>query len=297
LRMEMTELALIIDAAVETARPSIDAKRHTLQIDLAATPVHLMADPMRLAQIISNLLTNAAKYTDPNGHITLRAARDAEAITIIVADDGIGIPAEAIGDVFTMFSQVKSAQDRSDGGLGIGLALAKGLVDLHGGTIQARSAGTGRGSEFIVKLPAPLLATPQPPLFVEPTATLPHRRRRILIADDNEDAAHSLAALLRLEGHEVAVVNDGREALDAISAQQPEIALLDIRMPEINGYELAQQLRDGPFGASITLIAVTGWGQERDKARALSAGFDYHFTKPVEPDELIELLRRVEHQA
>ena len=294
---EVTELRIVIDAAVETARPSIDSKRHVLSIELPPEPVHLAADPLRLAQVISNLLTNAAKYTNPEGHIRLHAARDAAAITISVTDNGIGIPREAIQGVFAMFSQVKSAQDRSDGGLGIGLALAKGLVDLHGGTIEARSEGTGRGSEFLVRLPTRLLSAPQPSPAMASTSAVPDRRRRLLIADDNEDAAESLAALLRMEGHEVTVVNNGRDALATAGAIHPEIALLDIGMPDMNGYEVARRLRNGPLGQTLTLIAVTGWGQDRDKARALGAGFDHHFTKPIEPDALLELLRSEDRQA
>jgi PAS domain S-box-containing protein len=291
LRTEMTELAAVIDAAVETARPSIDSKRHVLSIEVPDQPLSLAADPLRLAQVISNLLTNAAKYTDPEGRIRLRVEQEAGTIMISVTDNGIGIPTDALERVFAMFSQVKSAQDRSDGGLGIGLALAKGLVDLHGGTIEARSAGIGRGSEFIVRLPARVLKQSKPSPTLDASEAVPPQRRRLLIADDNEDAAESLAALLRMDGHDVAVVSNGRQALAAISATQPEVALLDIGMPDLSGYEVARQLRQGPLGQNITLIAITGWGQDRDKARAIEAGFNHHFTKPIEPDVLLELLR------
>ena len=291
LRTEMTELAAVIDAAVETARPSIDSKRHALSIEIPDEPLILAADPLRLAQVISNLLTNAAKYTDPQGRIRLRVEQESGAIIISVTDNGIGIPAEALERVFAMFSQVKSAQDRSDGGLGIGLALAKGLVDLHGGAIEARSSGIGRGSEFIVRLPARLLKQSKPAQTIGTPDAAPLRRRRLVIADDNEDAAESLAALLRMDGHEVTVVSNGRQALTTITAMQPEIALLDIGMPDLSGYEVARQLRDGPRGQNLTLIAITGWGQDRDKTRALEAGFNHHFTKPIEPDALLELLR------
>ena len=291
LRTEMTELAAVIDAAVETARPSIDSKRHALSIEIPDEPLILAADPLRLAQVISNLLTNAAKYTDPQGRIRLRVEQESGAIIISVTDNGIGIPAEALERVFAMFSQVKSAQDRSDGGLGIGLALAKGLVDLHGGAIEARSSGIGRGSEFIVRLPARLLKQSKPAQTIGTPDAAPLRRRRLVIADDNEDAAESLAALLRMDGHEVTVVSNGRQALSTITAMQPEIALLDIGMPDLSGYEVARQLRDGPRGQNLTLIAITGWGQDRDKTRALEAGFNHHFTKPIEPDALLELLR------
>jgi signal transduction histidine kinase len=291
LRTEMTELAAVIEAAVETARPSIDSKRHVLSIEIPDQPLQLAADPLRLAQVISNLLTNAAKYTDPEGRIRLRVEQQPGAIMISVTDNGIGIPADALERVFAMFSQVKSAQDRSDGGLGIGLALAKGLIDLHGGTIEARSAGIGRGSEFIVRLPTLVLNQSEPSPTLDSSQAVPLRGQRLLIADDNEDAAESLAALLRMDGHEVTVVSNGLEALSAITAMQPEVALLDIGMPHLSGYEVARQLRQGPLGQNITLIAITGWGQDRDKARAVEAGFNHHFTKPIEPDALLDLLR------
>ena len=291
LRTQPTDLASVIAAAVETARPLIDAKRHALSVQLPTERVEFAADPMRLAQVLSNLLTNAAKYTDPDGRIGLAASCVGDVVTISVTDTGIGIPADAMGNLFGMFSQVKSGKDRSEGGLGIGLALAKGLVELHGGTIEARSAGTERGSEFIIKLPRRAQrvsqATPQ-------TRPGPERalRRRVLIADDNRDAAESLAMLLQMEGHEVTVVHDGREAVTAFEKVRPDAALLDIGMPGLNGYEIARLIRRAPHGRDVTLIAVTGWGQESDKARATDAGFNHHFTKPVEPDAITALLAR-----
>jgi PAS domain S-box-containing protein len=290
LRIETTELAAVIEAAIETARPIIDAKRHKLSVEIPQQAVQFAADPLRVAQVLSNLLTNAAKYTDPEGQIRLRAFSDGEAITISVADSGIGIPTGEIESVFAMFSQVKASQDRSDGGLGIGLALARGLVELHGGTIQATSAGLGEGSEFVVRLPHRVLSAVAPPETAAAAATRA-RHRRILIADDNQDAADSLAALLQMEGHDVTVVRDGREALTAINAVLPEIALLDIGMPELDGYEVARQVRQNTLGRAVTLIAVTGWGQDRDKARALGAGFNHHLTKPIEPTQLLDLIR------
>ncbi len=288
LRTEMTDVAAVVEAALETARPAIDAKRHTLQLVLPEEPIRLAADPLRLAQVLSNLLTNAAKYTDPDGRIRLTAFRRADALTISVTDKGVGIAPESLGDVFTTFSQVKSNQDRSEGGLGIGLALAKGLVELHSGTIEARSEG--RGSEFTVRLPIHTLDLPPrnaPSAYGGPGGS----PRRILVADDNRDAAESLAMLLRLEGHEVAIVHDGREALAAFDVLHPEVALLDIGMPELDGYEVARIVRQRPMGENVTLIALTGWGQDADKNRARAAGFDHHFTKPVEPDRLLEVLR------
>jgi PAS domain S-box-containing protein len=290
LRRQPTELAAIVDAAVETARPAIDAKRHELSVDIPHTPVRFAADSLRLAQVLSNLLTNAAKYTDPEGHVRLSAnALDGE-LSIAVSDSGIGIPPEDISGVFEMFSQVRSTQDRSEGGLGIGLALAKGLVELHGGSIEARSRGVGFGSEFIVRLPFTPPEAPQAGITVTREA-LPPSARRVLIADDNRDAAESLAMLLRMDGHEVTVAYDGPQALALLAQAQPDVALLDIGMPGLNGYEVARRIRQAPLGRGITLIAVTGWGQDRDKAQAHQAGFDHHFTKPVDPSRLSELLR------
>jgi PAS domain S-box-containing protein len=290
LRMEMTDLAAIIDAAIETARPSIDAKRHTFSAELPPEPIHFAADPLRLAQVLSNLLTNAAKYTDAGGSIKLRASADEETVTVEVIDTGIGLAPDTVAQVFTMFSQVKSGEDRSEGGLGIGLALSRGLIDLHGGSIEARSAGVGLGSEFVVKLPRRSITSGNRASLPMASERNAPRKRRVLIADDNRDAAESLATLLRMDGHEVAVVHDGKQALATFQQFIPEVALLDIGMPELNGYEVARQVRQGSLGRAVMLIAITGWGKEADKARALAAGFNHHFTKPVEPDRISELL-------
>jgi PAS domain S-box-containing protein len=289
LRTEMTSLAAIVDAAVETSRPTLEAKHHAFVIDLPPAPAQFAADPLRLAQVLSNLLTNAAKYTDPRGTIRLRATADANFVEFSVTDTGIGLSPEALSAVFTMFSQVKSSQDRSEGGLGIGLALSKGVVQLHGGTIEARSAGPGKGSEFVVRIPRRVVSGAAHDVAHD-TAPASRKKRRILIADDNRDAAESLAMLLEIEGHTVTVVHDGQQALAAIETSRPEVALLDIGMPEIDGYEVARQVRGDSRGRRTLLIALTGWGQEQDKARAMAAGFDLHFTKPVEPQQLIELL-------
>jgi CheY-like chemotaxis protein len=290
LRLEMTKLTELVDAAIETSRPVIEAKRHRLSIELPEEPIVFAADPLRLAQVLSNLLTNAAKYTDPAGDLFLRASSDEAQVTIVVSDTGIGIPPGLLAEIFAMFSQVQSSRDRSEGGLGIGLALAKGLVQLHCGTIEAKSAGLGRGSEFIVRLPRRAINEP-----TRPAAQLEHAgkvtKRRILIADDNRDAAESLAVLLRMEGHEVTLAHNGTEALASFNALLPEVAVLDIGMPGLNGYEVARQVRRLSLGRAVTLIAATGLGQEADKAQALAAGFNHHFTKPIEPHQLSLLLR------
>jgi PAS domain S-box-containing protein len=292
LRLEMASLRDIVDAAVETARPSIDAKRHRFSVVLPSEPLQMLVDPLRMAQILSNLLTNAAKYTDPAGQIELRADCGDEQVTFVVADSGIGIPPQAMSSVFEMFSQVKSAQDRSEGGLGIGLALAKGLVELHGGEIEAHSAGNGRGSQFTIRLPRRVQAI-KSTSGADPGAHAPVPPRRILVADDNRDAAQSLAMLLELEGHELRVAYDGQNAMAAFADFAPHVALLDIGMPGLSGYEVARMIRQRDGGDAVTLIALTGWGQERDKALALAAGFNHHFTKPIEPERIHEILREL----
>jgi signal transduction histidine kinase len=288
LRKQRTNLADIVDSAVETARPAIDAKRHTLSVELPRAPVHLEADPLRLSQVLSNLLTNAAKYTDPEGHVRLTSELIGGDVVIRVIDNGIGISAQALPNIFQMFSQVKSVQDRSDGGLGIGLALSRGLVALHSGRLEASSAGLGAGSEFSVHLPTSVQGIPVAEKAPEP-APAGNRKRRILVADDNVDAGESLAMLLQLDGHEVELATNGTDALQLFERMRPEVAILDIGMPGLNGYEVAQRIRGGG-NRDVLLIAVTGWGQDADKARAIQAGFDHHFTKPVEPAALSALL-------
>ncbi|MFO7324707.1 MAG: PAS domain S-box protein [Pseudomonadota bacterium] len=287
LRPASTTLGAIVDAALETARPTIEARRHSLRVDLEHREAELVGDPLRLSQVLSNLLTNAAKYTDPGGNIAVRGNAGDTQVELAVIDDGIGIAPEMLPEVFGMFTQVKSARARSDGGLGIGLALARGLAELHGGSIEARSEGPGRGSEFIVRIPRRLPdASTQAETPAAPAAD--SASRTVLIADDNEDAAQTLAMLLEVFGHRVAVAHDGEQALRCFEQMRPEFALLDIGMPGMDGYEVARRIR--ALGRPVTLVALTGWGQATDKARAMQAGFDRHFTKPVDPDRIVELL-------
>lgn len=291
LRMQSTELASVIDSAVETARPTIDTKRHVLTVDIPLEPIRFTADPLRVAQVLSNLLTNAAKYTDPEGQIRVTARCDGDDVVVCVADSGIGISAATLPRVFNMFSQVHSTTDRSEGGLGIGLSLAQGLIELHGGTIEASSAGLGFGSEFTVRLPRRNAVERAQHPGKATAANRANVRRRILIADDNRDSAETLAALLRMEGHEVKAVHDGPVALCAFGELKPDVALLDIGMPGLTGYEVARKMRQASGGAAVTLIAITGWGQDVDKERAHAAGFDHHLTKPVDPQKLVDLLK------
>ena len=288
LRKQRTELAAIVESAVETARPAIDAKRHRLIVELPRVAVHLEADPLRLSQVLSNLLTNAAKYTDPEGRLRLVSEVIGGDVVIRVIDNGIGISPEALPNIFQMFSQVKSVQDRSDGGLGIGLALSRGLISLHSGRLEAHSAGLGQGSEFSVHLPTSVPGTAKAMAPPAPVAA-GGKQRRILVADDNIDAGESLAMLLRLDGHEVELATNGTDALQIFERTRPEVAILDIGMPGLSGYEVAQRIRGNGY-KDVLLIAVTGWGQDADKARAAEAGFDHHFTKPVEPAALSALL-------
>src|SRR4051812_18665475 len=288
LRRKRTQLANVIESAIETARPAIDVKRHALGVHLPQQPVTLDVDPLRLSQVLSNLLTNAAKYTDPDGQLRIDAELLGGEVVIRVIDNGIGIAPEAMPDLFTMFSQVRTVDDRSDGGLGIGLALSRGLIELHGGRLDAHSQGPGTGSEFVVRLPATSQAQAAPVAISAPEESA-LKRRRVLIADDNIDAGESLAMLLRLDGHDVELASNGPQAVELFDQMKPEIAILDIGMPGLNGYEVARRIRQ-KAQKSVTLIAVTGWGQEADKAQAAAAGFDHHFTKPVEPAVLSALV-------
>jgi signal transduction histidine kinase len=306
LRREAVDLRDVVQQALETTTPAIEARGHRLVLELPHDPVPMEADPLRLAQVIANLLSNAAKYTDPGGTITLQAALDGGEAVVRVRDTGIGLSVADQQRIFTMFSQVGSALDRAEGGLGIGLALSRGLVELHGGAIGVRSAGRGRGAEFSVRLPlqpagAPLpsseaatgvrpLQPPAAPPEREPAAA-GTRRRRVLVADDNADALETLAMLLGAEGHEVLQAADGQQALELALAQRPDVAVLDIGMPRRNGFDVALALRASEAGHGMVLIALTGWGQEQDRRQAAASGFDHHCTKPVEVGHLLDLVR------
>jgi PAS domain S-box-containing protein len=291
LKPEWVRVQAIVDTALEAAAPLAEAKRHTLGARVARPQQWVRADPVRLAQVLANLLNNAAKYTDHGGRITLEVGTDGPSVVFTVTDTGIGLSPEALQKVFAMFAQEQAALDRAEGGLGIGLALAKGLVELHGGTITAHSAGLGQGSRFEVRLP--LLEHPEEAARVAPAAqpAAGGRSRLVLLADDNADAAEVLAELLRLEGHEVKVAHDGHAAAGLAAYLQPQVLVLDIGMPGLNGYEVAHQVRAQPWGARALLIAATGWGQEEDRRKAMEAGFDLHFTKPFAPEQLVDAIR------
>jgi PAS domain S-box-containing protein len=293
LRKEVVDLASVVVRTVETTRPLIEDRRQELTVDLPPEPVQLEADPTRLEQILANLLNNAAKYTDHGGHIWLSARQEDGELVLRVRDTGVGILADMLPRIFEPFVQSDRVLHQSQGGLGIGLTLVRSVVEMHGGTVTAHSEGPGKGSEFIVRLPALAQQQPIPGVRAagqegEPVGPAP--QRRILVVDDNVDAAESLALLLRLEGHDVRVAHDGPAALAAVEADPPDLAFLDIGMPVMNGYEVAQRLRQRPGSENLVLAAMTGWGQEEDRRRSREAGFDHHLIKPVEPEALHKLL-------
>jgi PAS domain S-box-containing protein len=290
LRKERIELAAAIDSALETTRPLIEKAGHELTLLLPQDPIYVEADLMRLAQTFTNLLNNAARYSESGGHIWVVAERRGREVVVTVRDTGLGITAEQLPHLFEMFSQGVPALERPGGGLGVGLALARGLVELHGGSIEARSEGPGKGSELMVRLP--LAEAPSQPQKRPSGASEHHRssKARILIADDNQDSAESLSLILELSGYETWIAHDGLEAVQTATTYRPDVALLDIGMPKINGYEAARRIREQPWGKRILLIAITGWGHEDDKRQALEAGFDHHVTKPVPLPDLEKLL-------
>lgn len=292
LRKRPVELASVLRQAVLAARPLADAARHTIEVDVPSEPVYLHADPVRLTQVFGNLLNNSCKYTPPGGTIRLTAQRDDQSVVVTVTDTGIGIPRDKLASIFDMFAQVDQTLEQSHGGLGIGLTLVKRLVEMHRGSVEAQSAGEGHGSTFVVRLPA-ALAVAQ---VAQPAASETHETQtssathRILVVDDNEDSADSLAMLLQLTGHEVFIAHDGHGALDAAEQHRPGVVLLDIGLPSLNGYDVCRRIRQQPWGKTMVLIALTGWGQDEDRRRSQEAGFDGHLVKPVDHTRLLTLL-------
>jgi PAS domain S-box-containing protein len=294
LRRARVPLASVIDSAVETARPIIEAEGHELDASLSTEPLFLDADLTRLAQVFSNLLTNSAKYTRPGGHIWLTANRQGEDAVVAVRDDGIGIPADALPRVFDMFSQVDRSIERAKGGLGIGLALVKGLVEMHGGRVSAESDGPGRGSTFTVRLPAFVTITePEASVPAEDLPLATANARRILVVDDNRDGALTLAKMLKLLGNEVRTAHDGNQAVGKAEEFRPEVILMDVGMPGLNGYEATRRIREQSWGRSAIIIALTGWGQEGDRIQSREAGCDGHLVKPVSLTDLEKMLEKL----
>ncbi len=290
LRRGRVTLADVAASAVETARPALDDAGHELIVSLPQVPIHLDADLTRLAQVFSNLLTNSAKYTPRGGRVWLSAERIDGNVVVSVRDTGIGIPAAALPTIFDMFSQVDRPIERSTGGLGIGLALVQGLVDMHGGTVAAASEGPGRGTTFTVTLPVlpSSAAESVPSSAVE--ASRGQSGKRVLVVDDNRDGAESLAEMLRLLGNEVRTAHDGVEAIDAAGEFQPHVVLMDVGMPRMNGLDATRRIREQPWGRDVTVIALTGWGQENDRERSREAGCNGHLVKPVHLADLQKVL-------
>lgn len=292
LRRTPVELTSLVRSAAQDLAESMQAARHSLRLLVDEGPVMVDGDATRLTQVVVNLLTNAAKYTPDGGDIELRLHCASGMAEIRVRDNGIGIPASALGTVFEMFSQLEPALERAKGGLGIGLSLVRGIVELHGGRIRAESDGPHQGSTFVVSLPLATCATcpaEAAPADVAPTAV------RIMVVDDNQDAAETLAMALELFACEVVVAHSGAQALELVGIADPALALLDIGLPDMTGYELARRLRQLPGGASRTLIATTGWGQQKDREQAFAAGFDHHLTKPIDFELLKPLLHKAAH--
>jgi CheY-like chemotaxis protein len=285
-----------LSAAEEVARPLVQQMGHTLTVSPAQEPIRIDGDFVRLVQIVGNLLTNAAKFTPSGGSITLTAEQAGEWATIRVRDNGVGIPLEHQQDVFNLFYQEERGLARTRGGLGIGLTLVKRLAELHGGTVAVRSEGEGRGSEFLITLPAQPQSAPRhrlPGFDGSRRLTAGGKPLRILLVDDNVDAAESFGLLLELGGHQVTVTHDGNAALEAVRSLSPEIAFVDIGLPGVDGYELAALLRAHPGCAGTVFVALTGYGSEGDRARAATAGFDHHVTKPADADTIDRLLANV----
>ena len=290
LRKQRIELAPIVRQAVETCGPLADADRQTINLALPNERIYLEADAIRLAQVFSNLLNNACKYSPQDSTINVSITREGSDVVICFKDSGVGIPPEMLSQVFEMFTQIDQSLERAKGGLGIGLTLVKRLVEMHGGSVTAQSEGSNRGSEFNVRLPILIETPPSVQEVASPLASMQTRDRRILVVDDNHDAAASLAMLLRLTGSETIVAHDGVEAVEKASTYRPHVVLLDIGLPKMNGYDVCRTIRQQAWGRDIVLVALTGWGQEEDRRRATEAGFDGHLVKPVDHGALEQLL-------
>ena len=291
LHMDRVDVKEVVRSAVEMVRPQMESKQHALQVELGAQDAPVLADAVRLIQVIANLLNNSVKYTPAGGQIHIELRSNRKEVLVLVRDNGIGIAPDALDQVFDMFSQAGRTSSEAQGGLGIGLTLVKGLVRLHGGNVRALSDGEGRGSEFTITLPRAHDAVQPLPTSRPDISTEGIRPLRILVADDNLDSAMSWSALIEDGGHQVVTAYDGRAALEAAEQLHPQVALLDIGMPHLDGYEVARRIRASTWGREAMLVAVTGWGQAKDRALAREAGFDEHFTKPLDPVQLARALQ------
>jgi signal transduction histidine kinase/CheY-like chemotaxis protein len=293
LRKDRIELAPVIHQAVQAALPLATAAGHDVRVNVSNEPMILHGDAVRLTQVFGNLLNNSCRYTPPGGRITVTAERQGSDAVVTIADTGTGIPRDKLESIFEMFAQVDRSLERSQGGLGIGLTLVKRLVQMHGGSVEARSEGEGKGSEFAVHLPLATRVDEEPAAAPAMMPEVTQQRYRILVVDDSRDAAASLALLLQITGHETFMEHDGNAALAAAKRHRPEVVLLDIGLPGLSGFEVCKRIREQPWGADLLLIALTGWGQEEDRRRTREAGFDGHLVKPVDHGELLSLLNHL----
>ena len=299
LRMEPVELATVVARAVETCQPLIDSQGHMLELSIAPDSMLLEADPVRLAQVVGNLLTNAAKYTNPNGRICVTADRAGDSAVLTVCDNGVGIATELLPHVFDLFVQGQHTASYSQGGLGVGLTLVHRLVEMHHGTVECSSEGIGKGTEITVRLPLAIGAersADAPELQPKKKGIRPSGLK-LMVVDDNEDAAVSLAMLLRLQGHDVCVAHDGPSSLEMAATYGPDLVFLDLGMPGMDGYEVARRMRAEPRLKNVVLTAVTGWGQSEDRRRTSEAGFNHHIVKPPEPRTLELLIAELHRPA
>ncbi len=294
LRIEPVDVARVIETAIETCRPQIDSMRHALDVKLPTPPLYLRGDCARVTQVIGNLLSNAAKYTEPGGKISISADREGDAVVLHVRDTGMGIPKDALFGIFELFTQLNRTIDRSKGGLGIGLTVVRRLVEMQGGTVIAYSEGADRGSEFVVRLPAADVITAQhvgADVVTTTEADQPAAGRfTVLVVDDNRDVAESTATLLEIAGHEVHIAYDGAAAISAAAKIRPQLALIDIGLPGMDGYEVVRRLRRDPLHTDTWICALSGYDSQHDRERSASAGFDHHFVKPLDPAQLSEML-------
>jgi CheY-like chemotaxis protein len=295
LKRQVCELAEIVARGIEMASPLIEQRQHHLSIEVPRAGLPVQADQVRLSQVVSNLLTNAAKYTDPGGQITVTGRREQGEIVLTVRDSGVGITAEMLPRVFDLFAQERQSSDRTHGGLGLGLTIVRSLVALHGGAVTVSSSGLNRGSEFIVRLPL-ALAERAPADDSDGVDLAPEPKRtghRVLVVDDNEDAAALIAEVLGELGYETRVAHDGPAALHAAAELVPDVAVLDIGLPVIDGYEVARRMREQPALRDMRLIALTGYGQESDMVRSREAGFSFHLVKPIDPSRLATIIEEL----
>jgi CheY-like chemotaxis protein len=289
LRRDVLEATPILESAAATVKALVEERKHTLNMDIQRGTLWVNVDPTRLEQVVVNLLNNAAKYSENAGHILLSARNEAGEVVISVKDRGVGIPPEKLPEMFELFAQGDRSLARSEGGLGIGLTIVKKLVEMHGGTISATSEGLGKGSEFIIRLPASSRPSELRPL-ASATELQASKKARILVVDDNVDTARGMARLLKLLGHEVATAHSGQEAIEVARAHQQDFILLDIGLPGMSGYEVASQLRKEECCREAVIVAISGYGQEEDRRRSKEAGFDFHLVKPLDHDALLTLL-------